>query len=113
MHMPGWEQLGYQVIRAGREREVEGAPLIAALARLGFKPIYLVACPLMLATIVRDRLLSRLYLTISHEILGGKKLFRGEKLDKPAQFEIRSLHYDSEKPQWFTQFDWGHPGKRY
>ncbi|MGH8719292.1 MAG: RibD family protein [Burkholderiales bacterium] len=110
-----WERKGYEVLRAGPQREVEGAPLIAALARLGFKSIYLVAGPLMLATMLRDRVLSRLYLTISHQILGGENfhtLFRGEKLEAPAQFELRSLHYDSAKPQSFAQFDCCHTVQR-
>ena len=103
-----WERKGYEVLRAGAQREVEGAPLVSALSRLGFKSLYLVAGPLMLATMLRDKMLSRLYLTISHQILGGENfhtLFRGEKLEVPAQFKLRSLHYDSAKPQWFAQFD--------
>jgi riboflavin biosynthesis pyrimidine reductase len=110
-----WERKGYEVLRAGAQREVEGAPVVTALARLGFKSLYLVAGPLMLANMVRDRVLSRLYLTISHQILGGENfhtLFRGERLQVPAQFKLRLLHYDSAKPQWFTQFDCCHSGQR-
>jgi hypothetical protein len=54
----------------------------------------------VLATMLRDQVRSRLYLTISHQILGGENfhtLFRGEKLELPAQFKLRSLHYDSAK----------------
>ncbi|MGH2618383.1 MAG: hypothetical protein ACRDJC_24395 [Thermomicrobiales bacterium] len=39
-------------------------------------------------------------------------LFRGEKLEAPATFELRSLYHDAEKHQWFAQFDYGDSGQR-
>ena len=103
-----WESKGYEVIRAGKGTHVEAAPLVAAISRLGFRSAYLLAGPLMLAAMLRDQMLSRLYLTISHVVLGGEcfdTIFRGEQLKGPAKFELRSLYYSSEKHQWFAQFD--------
>ncbi|MGH8726827.1 MAG: RibD family protein, partial [Burkholderiales bacterium] len=40
-----WQDRGYEVISAGREKYVEGAPLVAALSKLGFRTCYLLAGP--------------------------------------------------------------------
>jgi riboflavin biosynthesis pyrimidine reductase len=63
---------GIEVIFAGRENEVEGGALTAALGRLGFFSLYLLAGPRMLETMLRDRALSRLYVTVTHRLLGGQ-----------------------------------------
>lgn len=105
-----WQDRGHEVISAGRERYVEGAPLVAALSKSGFRSCYLLAGPLMLATMARDNVLSHLYLTISHQLVGGESfdtMFRGPALDPPSRFTLASLYYDhdSKTTQWFAQFD--------
>src|SRR5260221_706235 len=62
---------GCEVIAAGQGRYVEGAPLTRALGARGFRSLFLLAGPRLLETMLRDRVLSRLYLTIAHCLLGG------------------------------------------
>ena len=106
---------GLQVIIAGHGTMVEGAPLVHALGELGYKCLYLVAGPKMLETMLRDRMLSRLYLTIRHRLLGGERfrtLIDGPRIGEPGNLELRSLYYDPGDDhavgQWFAQFDPAH-----
>jgi len=103
---------GLQIIIAGHGTMVEGAPLVRALGDLGYKCLYLVAGPRMLETMLRDRELARLYLTIRHRLLGGERfrtLIDGPRIGEPGNLELRSLYYDPGDDhavgQWFAQFD--------
>ena len=103
---------GLSVIIAGGAALVEGAPLVRALGELHYKSLYLVAGPKMLETMLRERALSRLYLTIRHRLLGGERfhtLIDGPRLSQSGQLELRSLYYDPGEGratgQWFARFD--------
>jgi riboflavin biosynthesis pyrimidine reductase len=107
-----WERRGYPVMVAGRNHFVEGALLAKNLARLGYRSIYLVAGPRMLEAMLRDHMLARLYITLTHQILGGEAfhtLFPGSELGRAGQLKMKSLYYDHTSPegagQWFAQFD--------
>ncbi len=107
----GWRREGYPVLLAGRTAWVEGERLIEALSALGYRTLYLIAGPRMLDTVVRDGCLSRLYQTISHQLLGGE-LFRtmvpGPLLGERGYLKLRELYYDAEGPpvgQWFSWFE--------
>jgi riboflavin biosynthesis pyrimidine reductase len=103
---------GYEVILAGKGRSVEGAPLTQALGALGFRSLFLLAGPRMLDTMLRDRMLSRLYITVAHRILGGEAfhtLLSGPDLGAAGRLRMASLYYDATEPegagQWFAQFE--------
>ena len=103
---------GYEVILAGKGRSVEGAPLTRALGALGFRSLFLLAGPRMLDTMLRDRVLSRLYITVAHRILGGEAfhtLLSGPDLGAAGRLRMASLYYDATEPegagQWFAQFE--------
>jgi riboflavin biosynthesis pyrimidine reductase len=107
---------GHHVIVAGKGRSVEGGPLARALAELGFRSIFLLAGPRMLETMLRDGMLSRLYLTIAHCIVGGESfhtLISGPELGSAGRLRMSSLFYDPTAPegsgQWFAQFETGLP----
>ena len=107
-----WETQGYQVIYAGNGKQVEGAPLVRALGGLGYKSLYLIAGPQMLDAMLRDRQLSRLYLTITHQLIGGVSFYSllpGPVLGTVGHLQLLSLYYDSNYPagagQWFAQFE--------
>ncbi len=107
-----WQSQGYEVILAGENRRVEGAPLVQALGERGFRSLYLIAGPNMLDTMVRDSQLSRLFQTITHQLMGGQA-FRtvspGPEFGLFGHLKLRSLYYDPSSPhdtgQWFAQFD--------
>jgi riboflavin biosynthesis pyrimidine reductase len=103
---------GYRVIIASDGIWVEAAPLVRALGELGYKSLYLLAGPKMLDTMLRDRQLARLYLTIRHRLLGGERfhtLVHGPRLGETGQFVLRTLYYDRGTQgmdgQWFAQFE--------
>lgn len=105
------EQQGRQIIFAGEGRQVEGQALTQALGALGYRSMYLLAGPLMLESMLRQRMLSRLYLTITHQILGGEQfhsMIDGPVLGPAGRLQLRSLYYDASSPaeagQWFGQF---------
>ncbi len=107
-----WENQGYKVLRAGSHLQVEGAPLVSGLSQLGFRRLYLIAGPQMLDTMIRDRQLSRLYQTITHQLMGGEAfhtLLPGAQLGDLGHLRLNSLYYDplSENGvgQWFIRFD--------
>jgi riboflavin biosynthesis pyrimidine reductase len=106
-----WRRKGYEVILAGSSRQVEGGPLIDAVANLGFRSLYLIAGPRLLDTMLRDRRLSRLYLTLTHQLLGGEafhSLIPGASLGMEGAMRLRELYYDLPVQgvgQWFTQFE--------
>lgn len=107
-----WQRRGFEVIMAGRGGAVEGGALVEALAGRGYQSLYLVAGPRMLDTMLRQGRLSRLYLTLTHQILGGEwfhTLVNGPRLGPAGHLRLQSLHYDPDSPggagQWFAQFD--------
>jgi riboflavin biosynthesis pyrimidine reductase len=103
---------GHHLIFAGSGTMVEGAPLVRALGGLGYKSLYLLAGPSMLETMLRDRMLARLYLTIRHRLLGGEHfstLIQGPRLGAAGELTLRELYNDQTvgdaSGQWFAQFD--------
>ena len=107
-----WQDLNYPILITGNDRMVHGAPLILELRGLGYKSIYLIAGPQMLDTIIREKQLSRLYLTITHQLIGGKDfrtLLTGSTLGPEGNLILKSMYYEPCSPpgsgQFFMQFD--------
>ncbi len=101
-----WQDQGYEVLIAGESNSVEGKPLIDTLSAKGYKHFYLIAGPKMLYTMVNDQQLNKLYLSHSHQLLGGD-LFRtildGPALNSP-RLELNSLFYDESSENSHAQF---------
>jgi riboflavin biosynthesis pyrimidine reductase len=107
-----WRGQGCEIIFAGKDRRVEGGPLVEALGERGLRSIYLIAGPDMLDTMVRDGKLGRLFQTITHQLLGGlafRTVSPGPEFGPIGHLKLRSLYYDPNAPQdagqWFAQFD--------
>ncbi|MCI0654584.1 MAG: dihydrofolate reductase family protein [Methylococcaceae bacterium] len=107
-----WEKAGYRVIIAGQGQMVQGEPLVAELGKLGYRSLYLIAGPRMLDTMLRENKLSRLYQTISLQLLGGEAfhtLVPGPPLGPAGRLQLRQLVYDAaakdHSAQLFAQFD--------
>lgn len=110
-----WQNRGYPVLITGIDRMVHGAPLIDELRELGYKNIYLIAGPQMLDTMIREKQLSRLYLTITLQLIGGKDfrtLLTGSMLGPEGNLKLRAMYYDQDSPtgsgQFFMQYDLTH-----
>jgi riboflavin biosynthesis pyrimidine reductase len=107
-----WRERGYQVLAVGDGPWVDGKGLADALAELGHRSIFLLAGPRMLETMLRDRMLSRLYLTIVHRLIGGEAIhtmISGPRLQDPGRLRLRALYQDSTPAggvgQWFAEFE--------
>jgi riboflavin biosynthesis pyrimidine reductase len=107
-----WRDHGYEVVFAGPGASVEGAPMIRTLGARGYARVYLLAGPQMLETVLRDGSLSRLYLTLTHQVIGGERfqtLTAGPRLGSAGRLRLHTLYYDAAAPkgtgQWFGSFD--------
>lgn len=92
------EAQGARVIVAGQGRRVRGQALIEALRGEGLNLIYSTAGPKVLASLLSDRVLDRLYLTQVHRVLGSESydtLVEGQRLYPPADVQLHSLYYDA------------------
>jgi riboflavin biosynthesis pyrimidine reductase len=100
------------VVIAGSGASVEGGPLIRALGARGYARLYLMAGPQLIETVLRDGSLSRLYLTMTHQLIGGETfhtLIAGARLGLAGRLRLNTLYYDAAAPkgtgQWFASFD--------
>lgn len=106
------EAEGCEVIVAGAGHGVEGAALTAALGARGFRSLFLLTGPRMLETMLRARMLARLYVTITHRLLGGEAIHTmlgGPELGPEGRLGLGALYYDPAEPdgagQFFAQFE--------
>ena len=103
---------GCEVVVAGDSSYVEGKSLVAALAERGFRSAFLLAGPRMLETMMRDAVLSRLYVTLAHRLLGGesfRSMIEGPVLQDAGRLKLTSLYLDAGSSngtgQLFAQFE--------
>ncbi|MBV8211233.1 MAG: dihydrofolate reductase family protein [Burkholderiaceae bacterium] len=106
------ERQDCEFIVAGSGTYVEGRPLAEALAQRGFRSAFLLAGPRMLETMLRDAILSRLYVTLTHQLLGGEKfrsMVEGAELYPAGRLKLTALYLDSAPSngtgQLFAQFE--------
>jgi riboflavin biosynthesis pyrimidine reductase len=107
-----WRERRCEVVLAGAGTSVEGASMIRTLGARGYRRLYLLAGPQMLETVLRDGSLSRLYLTLTHQLIGGEMfhtLTAGPRLGRAGRLQLHSLYLDPVAPkgtgQWFASFD--------
>jgi len=105
------QALGYEIVIAGENTYVEGRALVQALGGMGFRTLYLLAGPIMLGTMLRQRMLSRFYITVAHRVIAGDRfhtVVEGPPLDDAGRMELGSAYYDppssSRAGQFFLQF---------
>ncbi|MEE9356644.1 MAG: dihydrofolate reductase family protein [Methylococcaceae bacterium] len=107
-----WQDQGYKLLLAGEECMVQGAALIDQISKLGYQSIYLVAGPQMLDTMIREKQLHRLYLTMTHQLIGGldfRTVLTGPPLIEECNMTLKSLYFEQDSPsgpgQFFMQYD--------
>ena len=103
---------GLEVIIAGDNGSVEGGALTRALGERGYRSLFLLAGPRMLEAMLRDAMLSRLYLTIVHRLIGGEtfhSLIAGSELGTAGRLRLSSLYFDpagaENAGQWFAEWE--------
>lgn len=107
-----WRNRGYEMLIAGQGDRVEAGELTVALGRLGFQSLFLLTGPRMLESALRAGVLSRLYLTLVHRMLGGERvqtMISGPQLGAAGRLRLGALYHDREGPdgssQWFAEFE--------
>ena len=107
-----FREQGVEVIAAGEDRTVDGAELVERLASKGYASIYAIAGPDVLHTLLKAKVLDRLYLTTTHQLLAGgdfDTLTRGGGFDPALRMQLVSLYLDRHAPsgasQWFSVFE--------
>ena len=101
-----WEQQGFEILYTGASKYVEGAALIEALAKRDYRHIYLIAGPKMLHTMVQNQQLNKLYLSSSHQLLGGEvfRTFLDGNILTQCKLRLNSLFYDEVSENNCGQF---------
>jgi len=109
---PAWEKAlkarGAHLVHAGGGEYVEGGALKRRLANLGFHSACMIAGPQVHATLIGERALDRLFLTMHGSLLGGSEyhtILQGD-LAAPVRLELESLYLDAGPAgqQMFAQF---------
>ena len=105
-------EAGCEVVVTGADSRVQGREVARLLAERGYRRLYLQTGPRMLETMLRDHVLSRLYATISHRVVGGERfdtMLRGGLLGAAGAFRLRSLYLDRSagggSDQFFASFE--------
>ena len=106
------EAAGYDVVTTGAGPWVRAREAVEALAERGYRRLYLQTGPRMLESALRDRVLARLYLTISHRLVGGERfdtMVRGAPLRAEGGLRLGTLYLDEASDldcgQLFARFD--------
>lgn len=89
------------VILAGSGTRVDGRQMLDELARQGYRSIYAIAGPAVFHTLLESRIVDRLYLTITQQILGGDNydtLSRGNSLQPAQGMQLVGLCHDPHAP---------------
>ncbi|HPQ97864.1 MAG TPA: hypothetical protein PLN94_19975 [Thiolinea sp.] len=97
-----WQGRGFTVRQAGTGRLVQGRALVAALGALGYRSLYLLSGPLMLGTMLQERVLERLYLTQVLQLVGGqhvRTLGDGIVSGQAGTLQLQELYLDQEVGQ--------------
>jgi riboflavin biosynthesis pyrimidine reductase len=92
---------GIVVLRAGKGVKVNGRHMLDELARHGYRSIYAIAGPAVFHTLLEARVVDRLYLTITQQILGGDSydtLSRGKLLEPAQGMRLVGLCHDQHAP---------------
>lgn len=107
-----WQDQGYEILFSGDDLNTQGDLLVAAIAGLGYQSIYLIAGPQMLSTMLEHACLSRMYLSVTHQLTGGndfRTVLTGPLLNQNGNLKLTSLYYQNEQPegsgQFFMQFE--------
>ena len=107
-------EAGFEVVVAGPGPWVRSRDAVEVLTGRGYRRLYLQTGPRMLESALRDGVLSRLYLTIRHRLVGGERfdtMLRGGLLGEMGAVRLSSLYLDEaadgECGQLFACFDVG------
>jgi riboflavin biosynthesis pyrimidine reductase len=92
---------GIDVVHAGTGTQVDGSIMIPGLAARGYRSIYAIAGPAVFHTLLQARIVDRLYLSITQQLLGGEAfdtLTWGPLLAPVQNMQLINLYHDPHAP---------------
>lgn len=92
---------GYEVICCGEGDDIDGEQLVSLLSQHGLRNIYSIAGPRIFTALLNADKIDRLYLTLTHLMLGGEQyhtITYGKGLASPHGFHLYELYYDESEP---------------
>lgn len=95
------QRQGLEVIHAGTGTQVDGSMMIPELAARGYRSVYAIAGPAVFHTLLQARVVDRLYLTITQQLLGGDvfdTLTKGPLLAPVQGMQLVNLYHDPYAP---------------
>jgi len=95
-----------RVISCGNDEQVDAKLLRNKLKELGYRRVYAIAGPAVLHTLLKGKVLDRLYHTTAHCLLGGAgfdTLVRGLEFDPAVCMPLRAMYLDTHAPDGASQ----------
>lgn len=106
-----WANAGHQVNQMGEQSHVDVKQLIKFLNEKGYRSVYLVAGPDLLQDLIECHYVHSFYMTMSHQLLGGKdfkSLLSGGVLNELGRMKLENMYMDVENSnalgQWYAEF---------
>ncbi|MFK8026922.1 MAG: RibD family protein [Gammaproteobacteria bacterium] len=106
-----WINAGHQVNQMGEQSHVDVKNLIEFLKEKNYRSVYLVAGPELLQDLIEYNYVHSFYMTMSHQLLGGKdfkSLLSGDVLNDSGRMKIENMYMDMESSnslgQWYAEF---------
>jgi|TARA_B110000240_G_C13500659_1_gene453726 riboflavin biosynthesis pyrimidine reductase len=106
-----WLDAGQSVSQLGEHQHVDAKDLMNFLVEQGYQSVYLVAGPDLLHDLLQGDYVEHLYMTMSHQLLGGhdfKSLLSGSALNDSGRMKLKNMYMDVENSnalgQWYVEF---------
>jgi riboflavin biosynthesis pyrimidine reductase len=107
-----FQKLGYEVIETNSSGLISPTDVFNVAKKYNYKYLYLVTGPAFFQSMLKSKLLNRLYITINHKIIGGKDFMTiTSGLEAGLNLKLKLLKMYHQEPnkvnqgQWFAEFD--------
>ena len=106
-----WNSAGHEVHQLGSHKHVDVERLMEFLIQKNYQSVYLVAGPELLQDLIEHDYVQRLFVTMSHQLLGGqdfKSLLTGNSLKDSGRLKLENMYMGIENSnslgQWYIEF---------
>ncbi len=106
-----WQDAGHHINEFGQQQYVDVRELVNFLTKQGYKSVYLVAGPQLLQDLVQCHYVDRFFVTINHQLLGGreyKSIVSEQLMNNAGNMQLQHLYMNIENSngigQWFADF---------
>jgi len=107
-----FQKLGYEVIKTNLSGLISPIDVLNVAKKYNYKHLYLITGPAFFQSMLKSKLLNRLYITINHKVIGGKDFMTiTSGLEAGLNLKLKLLKMFHQEPnkvnqgQWFAEFD--------